>query len=263
MCSLFQNYLCFWYNQRMEKTKRFSILVLLLLIVGCGSTPAPVKKIEGESVLAKTKKKNSELSQSDLQRTEISKFENRQVKDLREFISVYQKTLQVLGKKKDGNAFIVDNEVIEGMKQQVSRILQLDPAGITFLTNPRTDEAWFGNCALILDKRQEHVIIVGKGGEEQVLNLRDKIFGGLYRSEQGEWVFLSAFYGDLQKKVLYRVFWGATELKVASFTFDRTKEGTVEGKAKSPTGGILNIFRKGRDNKSVQVNGQILNPVFE
>jgi hypothetical protein len=247
----------------MKKTNRFSILVVLFLIVGCGSTPAPLKKSEAESVRIKTKKKNSELTQSEPQRTESPKVEIRQVKDLREFISVYQKTLQALGKKKEDNVFIVDNEVIEGMKQQLGRILQLDPSAITFLTNPRTDEAWFGNCALILDKNQEHVIILGKGGEEQILNLRDKIFGGLFRTEQGEWVFLSGFYGDLQRKVLYRVFWGATELKVVSFNFDRTKEGTVEGKAKSPTGGLLNIFRKGRDNKSVLVNGQILDPVFE
>lgn len=212
---------------------------------------------------AKVKRRTSDRTQTETVSPEPKKIRAPQARDVRHFISIYQKTLEVLGKKKEDSSYLVDSETIDEMKQQISRLLQTEPSSTTFLINPRTESAWFGNCTLVADKKQEKLFIVDKDGAEQSLNLRDKIFGGLYKSEEGDWVLLSAFYGDLQKKVPYRVFWGATELKTLSFTFDRTKEGTVEGQAKTPTGKILKFYRKARDNKSVLVNGQTLSPVFE
>ncbi len=230
---------------------------------GCGSSPS--RRFEDE------KPRSVSLGDAE-EETSINTEKNnpapRKVKppafqSMKEFMSYYRKTLEALGQKKENGSYQVDSEDIEGMKQQMARLLQVDLSGLTFLINPRTQSAWFGNCALMLDKKQEKFIILSGAGEEQMLSLRDKVFGGLYKSETGEWVFISAFYGDLQKKVPYRVFWGASEVKVVSFSIDRTKEGTVEGQIKSPTGKMLNIFRKGRDNRSVQINGQVLSPVFE
>ena len=182
---------------------------------------------------------------------------------LKQFFSFYQKTLEFLGRKKDGTAYVVEAEEVEAMKQQLSQLIQVAPPSITLLINSRNQGAWFGNCALVVDKSESRLFILSREGEEQTLSLKDKILGGLYKTENGEWVFVSAFYGDLTRKMPYRVFWGTEELKVANFVVDRSKDGTVEGQAKTPSGKILNIFRKGRDNKSVQINGQTLLAVFE
>lgn len=240
-------------------------LGLCFFLLSC-SSPSPRKS---ESVAAKKTGSEESLEKEEIPETKESKPKPKKtqvvprINTLKEFISFYRKTLEALGQKKEDSSYVVDSGDLEVMKQQAARLLQLDPAGVTFLVNPGTQGAWFGNCTLILDKKQERLAIISSEGEEQILSLKEKILGGLFKTDRGEWVFISAFYGDLQKKVPYRVFWGASELKVASFTFDRTKEGTIEAQAKSPQGTVLNMFRKGRDNKSVQINGQPLTPVFE
>lgn len=245
----------------MQNSFYLGLLMASLIFLSCHSSQ--LQSNAEEMGGAKIKRRTPDKTSTETVSPEPKKVRAPQARDVRHFISIYQKTLEVLGKKKEDSSYIVDAETIDEMKQQISRLLQAEPNSTTFLINPRTESAWFGNCALVVDKKQEKLFILDKDGVEQSLNLRDKIFGGLYKSEEGDWVFLSAFYGDLQKKVPYRVFWGATELKTLSFTFDRTKEGTVEGQAKTPTGKILKFYRKARDNKSVLVNGQTLSPVFE
>jgi hypothetical protein len=186
-----------------------------------------------------------------------------QIQSLREFAAYYQKTLEALGKTQEDSSFVVGGDELNEMKQQLARLIDIEPATATFLTNSRTQSGWFGHCFLVLDKKEERLFIVSSEGESQKFSLKDKIFGGMYQSPQGESVFISAFYGDLQKKVPYRLFWGAKELNLIQFSIDRTREGTVEGVAKAPDGNRLNIFRKGRDNKTVQINSQLITPVFE
>ncbi len=230
------------------------------ILIGCSNTQ--VRKPDSD-LKVRNKKKQVETAAPEISPTESAPVQYSNLRDLREFVAIHQKTLESLGKKKEDGSYLVESSAIEGMKKQVSKLLQLDPNSMTFLLNPRSEGAWFGNCALILDKKQERLIMISNQGDEQNLSLRDKIFGGLYRTQQGQTIFLSAFYGDLQKKIPYRMFWGTQELKVISFSFDRSKEGTVEGQAKGLDGTLLSVFRKGRDNKSVQVNGQTLIPVFE
>lgn len=240
-------------------------LGLCFFFLSCSSS-SPRKS---ESVGAKKKSSEESLEKEESPEPVDSKPKAKKtqivprINSLKEFVSFYRKTLEALGQKKEDSSYVVDSDDLEVMKQQLARLLQLEPGGITFLVNPGTQGSWFGNCTLVIDRKQERLAIISADGDAQNLSLKEKILGGLFKTERGEWVFISAFYGDLQKKVPYRVFWGSSELKVASFTFDRTKEGTIEAQAKSPQGGILNIFRKGRDNKSVQVNGQALTPIFE
>ncbi len=232
-------------------------------LLNCSSTHSRKAEFSNSKSLSSAETSNNPLvveipKSKTRKRVEVPNIEN-----LKKFISYYRKTLESLGQKKEDSSYVVETEEVEVMRKQLARILQIELSGLTFLVNPRIQGSWFGNCTLVLDKQQEKLVIISKLGEEQILSLKDKVFGGLYKSEQGEWVFVSTFYGDLQKKVPYRVFWGATELKVISLSMDRTKEGTIEGQAKSPTGTLLTIFRKGRDNKAVQINGQVLSPVFE
>lgn len=250
----------------MNKLLRVVGLTCCVLLSGCGSNPP--KRSE---IAANSKKNLAESSEENFgaqrEKSEPRPKPKRQVipklSNLRQFVSYYQRTLESLGKKKDDSSYMVEPEEVEVMKQQLSHLIQVDPSSISFLVNSRNQGAWFGNCTMFLDKKEEKIYIVSREGEEQVLSLRDKIFGGLYKTGKGEWVFISAFYGDLQKKVPYRVFWGATELKVTNFIIDRSKDGTVEGQAKTAAGDMLNLFRKGRDNKTVRVNDQTLLAVFE
>ncbi|MSP19790.1 MAG: hypothetical protein EXR74_09510 [Bdellovibrionales bacterium] len=186
-----------------------------------------------------------------------------EITTLKDFISYYRKTLESLGQKKEDGSYLVEQEDVDLMKQQFGRLLQIEPSALTFLVNPVTQGAWFGNCTLVMDKKLERIIIVASNGDYQSPVLKDKIWGGLYKTLEGEMVFLSSFYGDLQKKVPYRVLWGASDTKVISFVFDRSKEGSVEAQVRGPKGGLLNISRKGRDNHTLQVNGQNLTPIFE
>ncbi|MFM8315182.1 MAG: hypothetical protein ACKOA8_12930, partial [Deltaproteobacteria bacterium] len=232
----------------------------------CGSNPTKRNEMAANTKknLAESVEENSSFQR---EKTEPKPKPKRQVipklSNLRQFISYYQRTLESLGKKKDDSSYMVEPEEVELMKQQLSHLIQVDPSSISFLVNSRNQGAWFGNCTLFLDKKEEKIYIVSREGEEQILSLRDKIFGGLYKTDRGEWVFISAFYGDLQKKVPYRVFWGASELKVTNFMIDRSKDGTVDGQAKTAAGDLLTLFRKGRDNKTVRVNNQTLLAVFE
>lgn len=243
--------------------KIFNLIALLSLFFVLNCSSSQTQSSEPDNGRVRGRKKNVETSQALSQVPAPKKAAPIALHDLKDFIRFYQKTLEVLGKKKSDDSYVVDSDTIEEMKQQMGSLLQVEPAYLTFLVNPINQGAWFGNCTLAIEKKQERLVIIDKDGREQRLSLKDKIFGGLYKTEQNDWVFLSAFYGDLQKKVPYRIFWGAQELKVISFTFDRSKEGTVEAQAKSVSGNMLKVYRKARDNKSVQVNGQVLSPVFE
>lgn len=246
----------------MKRNIKLLTFFCFFVILGCGSSPS--RRGDNNHLKSVSLEDSKEVVPNEPQKeARFKKSKPPALQSIKEFLSYYRKTLESLGQKRENGGYVVEADDIETMKQQFANLLQLDPGGLTFLVNPRNQSAWFGNCYLILDKKQEKLIILSSLGEEQFLSLRDKVFGGLHKTESGEWVFISAFYGDLQKKVPYRVLWGAIDLKVISFSIDRTKEGTVEGQVKSPTGKILNIFRKGRDNKSVQINGQTLSPVFE
>ena len=246
-------------------------MALCGFLLNCGSSPSrraemgnsknrkmddTQSEIEGsEKVIPKNKTKVKPVAKAVRAVPEIT--------TLKDFISYYRKTLELLGQKKEDGSYLVEQEDVDLMKQQFGRLLQIEASAVTFLVNPVTQGAWFGNCTLVMDKKLERIFIVASNGEYQSPVLRDKIWGGLYKTVEGELVFLSSFYGDLQKKVPYRVLWGASDMKVISFVFDRSKEGSVEAQVRGPKGVLLNISRKGRDNHTIQVNGQNLTPVFE
>lgn len=251
----------------MRRLLKILCLILCGFFLNCGTHPTrnpnDDDSASGLSVSGVNDSLGAETPKPQPQAKPKKKFEVPNLQSLKDFVSYYRKTLEALGQTKEDSSYVVEREEVDIMKQQLARILQLEVSGVTFLVNPRTQGAWFGNCTLIIDKKRENFIIISKEGEEQTLSLKDKIFGGLYKSEKGDWIFVSAFYGDLQKKVPYRLFWGATELKVITFNIDRTKEATVEGRVKIPSGSLLSVSRKGRDNKTVQLGGQTLIPVFD
>lgn len=241
-----------------------------ILIVGCVSQPVRERKdgsSNTKSAKASTSSKTSldkpaSASSTDRSTTSLPDITSKAT-SLADFMRRHKPFFDLLGKKDSYGDYLVNVQNLEKIKHNLSSLLRQNASSLVLMTNPSDDTAWFGDVIVALDKPQETVFFIGSKGDYFNAHLKDRIFGGVYVDEYGHHALLTAFYGDIDKAELCRMYWNTTRLKVTSFQIDRELNGSISASIQLPSGKKGIITRNGRRNDTVALNGKKLVALFQ
>jgi hypothetical protein len=172
-------------------------------------------------------------------------------------IERHQFALENLGKKDASGGWLVSDEAVALLKQDLGKILGAEPAMLTLWVHPKTNSGLMGGVILGTRKDEPSVFVVGGKDQKITAEYRNVTFAGLYKDGSGKEKHIIGLYNDG-----YKAYVG---VDACTGRLDVSRDGgSIDSVINGPEGEMISIRREaGKGNNYLSINGGEFSPVFK